>query len=80
MSNSNLEDHVQQARQTLEAARTSLAAAQEAHNRAPNEATASFVQDAQTAFDQARAAYDLVTGAQATESTSRGNLPSVAEE
>ena len=76
---SNLEDHVQQAHETLEAARTSLAAAQEAHNRTPNEATADFLQDAQTAFDQARAAYDLATGAQATDGTPRGNVPPVGE-
>ena len=76
---SNLEDHVQQARETLEAARTSLAAAQEAHNRTPNEATADFLQDAQTAFDQARAAYDLATGAQATDGTSGGDVPRVGE-
>ena len=76
---SNLEDHVQQARDTLEAARTSLAAAQEAYNRTPNEATADFLQDAQTAFDQARAAYDLAMGAQATDGTSRGDVPPVGE-
>ena len=76
---SNLEDHVQQARETLEAARTSLAAAQEAYNRTPNEATADFLQDAQTAFDQARAAYDLATGAQATDGTSRGDVSPVGE-
>jgi hypothetical protein len=77
---SNLENHVQQARETLEAARTSLAAAQEAHNRTPNEATASFLQDAQTAFDQARAAYDLAAGAQASGDRSPGDLPPVAEQ
>ena len=77
---SNLEDHVQQARETLEAARTSLTAAQEAHNRNPNEASASFLQDAQTAFDQARAAYDLAVGAQASGDTSPGDLPPVAEQ
>ena len=76
---SNLEDHVQQTRETLEAARTSLAAAQEAHNRTPNAATADFLQDAQTAFDQARAAYDLARGAQATDGISGGDVPPVGE-
>jgi hypothetical protein len=62
----NLDDHVRQAQQKLEAATTSLNAAQEAFVRNGDEATTRFLEDAQTAYEEARAAYDLAVGAQAT--------------
>ncbi len=62
----NLADHVRQARQELEAATTSLNAAQEAFVRNGDEASTRLLEDAQTAYDDARAAYDLAVGAQAT--------------
>ena len=67
----NLDDHVQQARQELEAATTSLNAAQEAFVRNGDEATTRLLEDAQTAYDDARAAYNLAVGAEAA--GDRGN-------
>ena len=67
---SNLDEHTQQARETLDAARTSLEAARRAHDQAGDEATARVLRDAQVAYDDARAAYDNAMGAQATRADS----------
>ena len=63
---SHLEEHSLQARETLDAARTSLEAAQRAHDQAGDEATADLLRDAQIAYDDASAAYDNATRAEAT--------------
>lgn len=60
---SNLEEHVRQQRETLEAARKSVEAAQEAHNRSGTNATAEFLREARQAYDDARAAYENAAGA-----------------
>jgi hypothetical protein len=56
---SNIEDHIKQAHDTLEAARTSVEAARRAYERTGSEADAHFLRDAETAYDEALAAYDV---------------------
>ena len=55
--------HVQQARETLEAARISLEAARRTHDQAGDEASAEVLREAQVAYDDARAAYHNAVGA-----------------
>jgi hypothetical protein len=59
----NLDEHIREAREKLEAAEHSLEAARKAHAASQSSATAGFLQDAQLAYDQARSAYELAVGA-----------------
>jgi hypothetical protein len=63
---SNIEEHVKQAHDTLEAARTSVEGARRTYEHSGSEADAHFLRDAQAAYDEALAAYEVARGAQGT--------------
>lgn len=60
----NLEEHVREAHNSLEAAQTSLEAAQHAYEHSGSEADAHFLRDAQEAYNEARATYEGARNAQ----------------
>lgn len=60
----NLEEHVTQAHDSLEAAQTSLNAARHAYERSGSEADAHFLRDAEAAFQEAQSTYEVACHAQ----------------
>ena len=62
---SHLSEHVRQAQETLDAARTSLEAARRRHAEASDDATASVLRDAEVAYEHAHTEYQNALGAQA---------------
>jgi hypothetical protein len=69
----NLEEHVREAQNTLEAAQTSVNAARRAYEASGSEADGYFLRDAETALQEARAMYDAARNAQ--EHTEPSNHP-----
>ena len=59
-----LNDHVQQARESLEAAQTSVKAARDRFTRLGDAASAEFLREAEVAQDDAQAEYNRALGAQ----------------